>query len=182
MEFKGGKETGATSPSDLFAQLTGSPTKESQADDTNAQKGYDPFSMMGWAFSGAKAEEPEEQEEEENDLEEDEEEGEGINLDEVELSRKPEQYSREMYEELEHRVQAFQSLLQSHDQEVQTLGQKLKQAEKEKEKLGEQIKSTEEKSQELQATHADQLKNKLSEFEQQLDSMRHEHDSRLNSV
>ena len=42
------------------------------------------------------------------------------------------QFSKEMYEELEERVNAYQSLLQSHDQEVQDLTSKLTLAESEK--------------------------------------------------
>ena len=62
-----------------------------------------------------------------------------MNLEEMDIPRKAEPFSREMYEELEQRVAAFQSLLQSHDQEVQELSGKLSQAESEKAQMLAQI-------------------------------------------
>ena len=62
-----------------------------------------------------------------------------MNLEEMEIPRKAEPFSREMYEELEQRVAAFQSLLQLHDQEVQELSGKLSQAETEKAQMMAQI-------------------------------------------
>ena len=50
----------------------------------------------------------------------------------TELPHNAEPYSQEMYEELEQRVSAYKSLLESHDQEVQTLTAKLKLVEAEK--------------------------------------------------
>ena len=57
-----------------------------------------------------------------------------------------------MYEEMEQRVVAFQSLLQSHDMEVQCLGDKLKISESEKTEMLAQIKDGEDKSTALQAS------------------------------
>ena len=71
--------------------------------------------MMGWAFNSKKETKKEEEEvqkeedqEQQDDDENDQDDGvQGINLEETELPRQPEKYSKEMYEELEQRVTAF---------------------------------------------------------------------------
>ena len=80
-----------------------SPSKVSIIDDTNAnnadttnQSSYDPFSMMGWAFSGQQQ-------------------NKSITAD------GPSDDQTEQVEELNQRLEAYKSLLESHDKQVQSL-------------------------------------------------------------